>query len=222
MVEYVINQYEAGEAEELGYAVYNNVPHLVIDVLEDTTISVVLPNGTKASFFINVDNDHGCIDAQVIKPGVVHKMSDGRVMPHHISMGLMNGHDQFRTETGVTILMTGDDYYLPNGWVKPTWGIPTTDRNTVAWWGARAILKDGEIDVLPDRRSVWGNGETEVSKGFSDLVHWIDKKGLKLVEKLDLNPREGKLHYIEDGKFRGLADTRGSCGYVYLGFWKVK
>jgi len=101
------------------------------------------------------------------------------------------------------------------------WGL-RPEHSPTPWWGARAIFRaPGSIDLLHDRMSREGGG-TEVQA----LCKWLDKSGLPLLkEHLDseyLDPGSEKEVRIEQDGYVLIANPRMSCGYLYLGAWRVE
>ena len=100
------------------------------------------------------------------------------------------------------------------------WGLaPSPDATT--WWSSRAIYNPGgrggrAIDILYDRQS-----RGQDSDGVVELVSWLNRTGLELLENaveaecLGMKERR-EVRVVQDG-YVLRANPRGSCGYLYLG-----
>lgn len=92
--------------------------------------------------------------------------------------------------------------------------------NAACAWGARAIYKPYEIDLLHDRQS-WSGEEAKIKK----LQTWLNKVALpklrKEVKREYLETNESREIVISDGKFQLIANPRSSYGYLYIGAWEV-
>jgi len=91
-------------------------------------------------------------------------------------------------------------------------------------WGARAILKNGQLDLLWDRQSMIGN--TVDKREFARL---LNKRILlavhETVEELwktgHLKPNKDEQHVLyEDDTCAVVANTNARCGYLYLLAWR--
>jgi hypothetical protein len=97
---------------------------------------------------------------------------------------------------------------------------PGEDIKTAAAWGARAIFKHGEIDLLHDRmQMVGGDDQTR-----QELAAWINKTGLPKVKALvsRLYGGDSDVVTFDDGRFHIEASPQASHGYLYIGAWKLE
>jgi len=96
--------------------------------------------------------------------------------------------------------------------------------DAVCGWGARAIQNGFEIDLLWDRQDCFAIGKDAekllkavINERFNSILRETYRK--KYAEGL-LNGHEDKLETLyEDGGLVIVANTNGSCGYVYLAAW---
>ena len=98
-----------------------------------------------------------------------------------------------------------------------TWGLPTNYRNA---WGARAIEElDAGFSLVWNRQSTKGT----LPKGFGDKLNAAIPAAQQAFTRLQERQGVGS-GYLTAGRhvlvdrptFHIIADTRGSCGYVYL------
>jgi len=106
---------------------------------------------------------------------------------------------------------------------KLAWGlreaVPTT---APAAWGARAIFKNGQIDLLWDRQG--GIGEagyvTRLVHKVNDALSKVREEAARLHEKGELAGRYAKQYTLyEDETLLIVGDTLASQGYLYLAGW---
>jgi len=113
--------------------------------------------------------------------------------------------------------------------LKPVFGLIAPEGVT-ACWGARAIFRDGYVELLHDRQSVAGD-ETEAHR-VVDAMNASHKRGEERVNALQLAKARalklydrGKIHghaaervrlYEDKGGLVIEANTNGSHGYLYL------
>lgn len=114
---------------------------------------------------------------------------------------------------------------------KLSWGLQPPPNATVAW-GARAILKRGTIDLLHDRQDSCGPMAArealaqEMNSGGLDLIRERVQQAWNDGELR--GDTENKVVLVDDaieGGDSGImveADTRGSCGYLYLVVYKTE
>lgn len=87
--------------------------------------------------------------------------------------------------------------------------------NAVTAWGARAIFKNGLVDVLSDRKDYWPDVppfefvEWLQGEAFSALDDWADK----------VWNSEDKLFSYDKGKRHLRANPKASHGYLYITAW---
>ena len=88
------------------------------------------------------------------------------------------------------------------------------------YWGARAIITRGDIDIPWDRKSFDGDRE---SPDVADFFDWINRTAMpKLSMKVDNYDTKGISFDSEDGRFHCEADDRNSGGYLYIGCWTTE
>lgn len=90
----------------------------------------------------------------------------------------------------------------------------------VRWWGARAIFKNGIIDLLPDRQSC----ECQYSLDPQPLLDWLNQKALpELKQRKDFKNLHGDSREVLEVKERGFTlqvCPNASYGYLYMGAWQ--
>jgi hypothetical protein len=97
------------------------------------------------------------------------------------------------------------------------WGLPgLVPDDAPNMWGARAIFKNGIVDIVPDRHSLSATYEP------MKFMKWLQKKGLKWLEKEAkcLRGNREELVSLDDGKFHLRANTNASYGYLYITAWE--
>lgn len=93
------------------------------------------------------------------------------------------------------------------------------DETKVAW-GARGIVKKGNVSLLPDRQSWKGNDDEQ--QEFSKLLNSgplskAIEKAEELLSTHDMRSDKRKLFVLyEDDRVRIVGNTNASCGYLYL------
>ena len=103
---------------------------------------------------------------------------------------------------------------------KPEWGIYPEDFTPDIYWGARAIITDGYVDLLWDRQSF--QREDHVTNDEKDeFTAWLDKQAIPY---LNCKVRAHETAYIElhsrDNRFHCIAEDRSSGGYLYIGAYR--
>lgn len=90
------------------------------------------------------------------------------------------------------------------------------------WWGARAILKAGMVDLLPDRQGYEGGDDAD----RDDFVNWINSTALSFLRQKAKECFFSVWEDIatidsEDGKYHCEATPKNSGGgYLYIGAWE--
>lgn len=91
-------------------------------------------------------------------------------------------------------------------------------------WGARAILKDGKMDLLWDRQTMTGNtvDRQEFSREMNKrILLSVHEKVEELHKSGVLRGNEDKLHILfDDETTKVVANTNASYGYLYLLAWR--
>ena len=103
---------------------------------------------------------------------------------------------------------------------KPEWGIYPDDFTPALYWGARAIITGGFVDLLPNRQS-FQRAESVTDDEKDEFVAWLDKQAIPYLN------RPVKVHeaaHIEfhsrDDSFHCFAEDRSSGGYLYIGAYR--
>ena len=91
-------------------------------------------------------------------------------------------------------------------------------------WGARAILRDGYVDIVGDRQGFVGPSE-EAIKSFSKIVQdalpLVKKRVLSLWDSRALDPGFSENHILFNSEqLHIVGSTKASHGYFYLAAWK--
>ena len=98
------------------------------------------------------------------------------------------------------------------------WGIKAPEGVRV-YWGARAIYKDGFVDILWDRQSIDGLSKKQ-RHALAVWVNTIGLAGLKAeLERQSVSPRDHKDVIYRQGGYIIIGNPRGSAGYLYMGSW---
>lgn len=100
-----------------------------------------------------------------------------------------------------------------------TFGIDMKARGHEVWWGARAILSNGYVDVVWDRCQMVGGTDAERSA----LARWIDKVGMPAIRKLAkaMTGDQDFEERFEQGGYFIVANPKRSHGYLYIGAAKL-
>ena len=103
---------------------------------------------------------------------------------------------------------------------KPEWGLfPEEAENARIYWGARAIISKGYLDLLPDRQSfVVGEDVTEGQK--QEFIDFINSTVIPFVEACVSRKVTKNIHADCTEKRKIVADDRCSGGYLYIGAWE--
>jgi hypothetical protein len=87
------------------------------------------------------------------------------------------------------------------------------------YWGARAIFRAGQIDLLPDRQSC-DCGDLDPQP----LLDWINKVGFPELKKQrafkTLSSDSDEVVEVRDKQFTLQASPQRSYGYLYIGVWQ--
>lgn len=98
------------------------------------------------------------------------------------------------------------------------WGLPDlVPDDAPAAWGARAILRNGVLDIPGDR--VDSFFATKGDK--TEFIDWLKGWGmLWLHDKArTLRGDKAELHSLDDGLFHVRCNTNASHGYLYITVW---
>ena len=109
------------------------------------------------------------------------------------------------------------------------WGLsPFAHRSAVVpgtsvWWGARAIYKGREIDLLGDRMGTYDLLPSPTNTEIIGRLHlWLDTKGMPALRSLllhspePLHPHENREVDVRGDGFILRANPRRSYGYLYM------
>ena len=92
------------------------------------------------------------------------------------------------------------------------WGLKAPEGVEVSW-DARAIFRDGVIDLLPDRQS-WAGEDRK------PLMGWLNSKGIAGIQNVCddayLAPESAETVSFREGGWLIKASPRASHGYLYL------
>lgn len=88
--------------------------------------------------------------------------------------------------------------------------------DAIAAWGARAILRNGVMDIVMDRTDRFFAKGTAVN-----FAEWMGFTGLPWVNKTALNiwGEDRDVHRFQDGPFNVVCSAQGSHGYLYITAW---
>lgn len=105
---------------------------------------------------------------------------------------------------------------------QPEWGIYPEGIVPRMYWGARAIITDGRVELLPDRQSFIAE-DGECRKAKDAFLEWVNDKALPIVN-YHVSVRD--THHIDltgvkEG-YRLIAEDRGSGGYLYIGAYALR
>lgn len=89
-------------------------------------------------------------------------------------------------------------------------------------WGARLILSNGDVDMLPDRQGYFGNAETV--NVFCNHLNSVKNKWRGNVKTLYYSgeidsSKSNHVTIYEDEKVILVGNTNGSFGYLYVAGW---
>lgn len=105
---------------------------------------------------------------------------------------------------------------------QPEWGIYPEDITPRMYWGARAIITDGRVELLPDRQSFMAE-DGESKKAKDAFLGWVNDKALPIVN-YHVSVRDTYHIDLTGAKegYRLIAEDRGSGGYLYIGAYALK
>lgn len=100
---------------------------------------------------------------------------------------------------------------------RPEWGLYPQDFRPRIFWGARAIITEDTVDLLPDRQSF--NTAVDVDKPeISMFLAWANKRALPYLNQLVKKHDTAHIEFAsQDGSYFCVAEDRGSGGYLYIG-----
>lgn len=105
---------------------------------------------------------------------------------------------------------------------KPEWGIYPEDFRPRIYWGARAIITEGFVDLLPDRQSF--QSEADVGKDERDeFFAWVNMQALPYLNRRIKEHNTAHIEYkSRDDRYVCIAEDRNSGGYIYIGTYTTK
>lgn len=98
------------------------------------------------------------------------------------------------------------------------WGLSdSVPAEATAAWGARAILREGAVDLVPNRQDHWAQTES----GKVAFFNWVDTKAIPWLNKEARNIRgnELQLYAFDEGDCHIRANANASHGYLYVAAW---
>ena len=100
---------------------------------------------------------------------------------------------------------------------RPEWGLYPQDFRPRIYWGARAIISEGFVDLLWDRQSFASHPSVDEEEK-DEFTAWLDKQALPYLNR---RVKERTTAHIEfksrDGRYLCIAEDRKSGGYLYIG-----
>ncbi len=100
---------------------------------------------------------------------------------------------------------------------KPEWGIYPENFDPALFWGARAIITGGAVDLLPDRQSFL-KAESVTDDEKDEFVAWLDKQAIPyLNQRVKARDTAHIEFHSRDNSFHCIAEDHGSGGYLYIG-----
>ena len=103
---------------------------------------------------------------------------------------------------------------------KPEWGIYPEDFDPALFWGARAIITGGAVDLLPDRQSFL-KAESVTDDEKDEFVAWLDKQAIPyLNQRINAHDTAHIEFHSRDNSFHCVAEDRSSGGYLYIGAYR--
>ena len=103
---------------------------------------------------------------------------------------------------------------------KPEWGIYPENFDPALFWGARAIITGGAVDLLPDRQSFL-KAESVTDDEKDEFVAWLDKQAIPyLNQRVKARDTAHIEFHSRDDSFHCIAEAHGSGGYLYIGAYR--
>lgn len=105
---------------------------------------------------------------------------------------------------------------------RPEWGAMHFDRavddGAIMFWGARGVLRRGQLELYRDRQSFVADDTTDKQ----NFIEFLNEELIPCIEGA-IKAYETKDQYAEslDGCYRAAWDDRNSGGYLYIGAWYV-
>ena len=103
---------------------------------------------------------------------------------------------------------------------KPEWGIYPEDFAPALYWGARAIITSGIVDLLPDRQS-FQRADHVTDDEKDEFVVWLDKQAIPyLNQRIKAHDTSHIELHSRDDSFHCIAEDHDSGGYLYIGAYR--
>ena len=103
---------------------------------------------------------------------------------------------------------------------KPEWGIYPENFDPALFWGARAIITGGAVDLLPDRQS-FRRADHVTDDEKDEFVAWLDKQAIPyLNQRVKVRDTAHIEFHSRDDGFHCIAEDRSSGGYLYIGAYR--
>lgn len=99
-------------------------------------------------------------------------------------------------------------------------GIYPENKTPELWWGARAIITSGEIDIPMGRQNFEGD---KTSENIDDFFWWLNNIAMPELNRCIKKGKTKNIHISsEGGCYHCEADDKNSGGYLYIGAWTTK
>lgn len=104
---------------------------------------------------------------------------------------------------------------------KPEWGIYPKDYTPLLYWGARAIITDGFVDLLWDRQS-FQKADSVTDDEKDEFMAWLGNQAIPYFnQKVKAHDTTHIEFHSRDDRFHCIAEDRNSGGYLYIGaYWR--
>ena len=103
---------------------------------------------------------------------------------------------------------------------KPEWGIYPEDFTPALYWGARAIITGGFVDLLPDRQS-FQRADHVTDNEKDEFVAWLDKQAIPYLNQCVKARDTAHVEFhSRDNSFHCIAEDHNSGGYLYIGAYR--
>lgn len=100
---------------------------------------------------------------------------------------------------------------------RPEWGIYPEDCTPSLYWGARAIITGGTVDLLPDRQS-FQRAAHVTDNEKDEFVAWLDKHAIPYLNGCVQTHSTANISFFSrDNRYHCIAEDRDSGGYLYIG-----
>ena len=106
------------------------------------------------------------------------------------------------------------------------WGIYPESCAPRQWWGARALIENGRMVLLPDRQN-YERDDVVSDTDKSDMFFWMQNTMYDAIQDwvMKTRPREWENRFELDsdsGRFHCEATPKNSDGsYLYIGVWEA-